>query len=67
MKSKVENGMYGEGSEAAAALYEDFLLVFDNCYLYNGDESEVTDEAARLLGLLPEAYVSSCASVAKRS
>ena len=30
MKSKAEKGEYGEGSEAAAKLYEDMLLMFDN-------------------------------------
>lgn len=67
MRAKVEKGSYGVGSAAAAALYEDFLLVFDNCYLYNDDDSEVTDEAARILTLLPEAYAQACIAVAKRS
>lgn len=67
MKEKVEEGLYGEGSVAAAALYHDFLLVFDNCRLYNTDESEVTQEAARLLALVPEAYVTSCAAVQKKT
>lgn len=30
MRSKAEKGEYGEGSEAAAKLYEDMLLMFDN-------------------------------------
>jgi hypothetical protein len=66
MKKKVANGLYGKGSRAASAFYEDFLLVFDNCRLYNGDDCEVTTEAARILALLSEAYVSSCITVAKR-
>uniref|UniRef100_A0A7S4JAQ4 Bromo domain-containing protein n=2 Tax=Odontella aurita TaxID=265563 RepID=A0A7S4JAQ4_9STRA len=64
MKSKVERGEYGEGSDAAAALYEDFLLVFDNCALYNEVDGEVTVEAARLLGLLPETFSTACVTVA---
>lgn len=67
MREKVEEGIYGLGSEATKAMYRDFLLVFDNCRLYNTDESEVTEEAARLLALLPEAFVTACASVAKHS
>ena len=66
MKDKVEEGLYGKGSKAAAALYYDFLLVFDNCRLYNTDDSEVTEEAARILALLPEAYVSSCMAAQKK-
>jgi hypothetical protein len=60
MREKVDSGVYGGGSEAAAAFYDDFLLVFDNCRLYNTDESDVTEEAARIFGLVPEAYVSAC-------
>jgi hypothetical protein len=67
MRAKVEKGDYGTGSDAAAALYDDFLLVFDNCYLYNDDDSDVTEEAARILQLLPEAYVSACIVTAKRN
>lgn len=66
MRGKVERGAYGTGDAAAAALYQDFLLVFDNCRLYNSDEGEITEEAARIFGLLSEAYVSSCLAVAKR-
>jgi Bromodomain len=65
MRKKIRQGKYGVGSKAVAALYHDFLLVFDNCFLYNSDESEVTEEASRMFGLLPEAYVSSCVQVAK--
>jgi hypothetical protein len=67
MKEEVEEGLYGSGSSAASALYRDFLLVFDNCRLYNTDESEVTTEAARILALAPEAYVSSCAAASKKA
>jgi Bromodomain len=67
MKEKVEEGLYGSGSAATAALYRDFLLVFDNCRLYNTDESEVTEEASRILALVPEAYVSSCAAAQKKA
>lgn len=66
MRKKIQNGVYGSGSSAAAAFYSDFLLVFDNCRLYNTDDSDVTDEAARILGLLPEAYVAACLSAAKK-
>jgi bromodomain-containing protein 7/9 len=67
MRKKIEQGKYGIGSEAAAAFHEDFLLVFDNCQLYNLEESDVTEEAARILGFLPEAYVTACVHVAKHS
>lgn len=67
MKEKVEEGLYGSGSAAAAALYRDFLLVFDNCRLYNTDESEVTEEASRILAHVPEAYAASCAAAHKKA
>lgn len=67
MRKKVANGEYGNGNKAVKALYEDFKLVFDNCYLYNDEGNEVTDEASRILGLLPEAYVSACLHVLKKS
>lgn len=66
MRKKVLDGSYGTGSEAAAALYEDFLLVFDNCDLYNPEDSEVTEEATRVLSLLPETYAYACATVSKK-
>ena len=66
MKNKVESGDYGTGSDAMVKFYNDFLLVFDNCALYNDEDGEVGLEAARLLGLLPESYVGVCASVATK-
>ena len=66
MRKKVEKGAYGKGKGAITALYQDFLLVFDNCRLYNSDEGEIIEEAARIFGLLSEAYVSSCIAVAKK-
>ena len=65
MRGKVKDGDYGEGSVAAAALYEDFKQTFDNCLIYN-EEGEVTEEASRMLGLLPEAFVSSCADAMEK-
>ena len=65
MRKKVDAGDYGDSSPAAS-LFEDFLLVFDNCNLYNPADSEVAEEAARILGLLPEAYASACNAVSKR-
>jgi Bromodomain len=66
MRAKVKNGEYGTGSEAAAALYKDFRQVFDNCYLYNDEGNEVTEEAIRVLGYLPETYVAACIHVAQQ-
>ena len=56
MKSTVDKGKYGKGSNAASKLYEDFLLVFDNCREFNGDTGEVIDEASRLFGMLPTIF-----------
>lgn len=66
MEKKVESNAYGSGNTAALALYNDFLLVFDNCALYNGEDGEVASEAARLLGLLPETFAISCATAAAK-
>jgi hypothetical protein len=63
MINKVEEGSYGAGSSAAAALYEDFKLVFENCKMYNDDDGDVIKEGIRLFGLLPETYAESCCSV----
>lgn len=66
MRTKVRKGEYGVGSEAAAALCKDFRLVFDNCYLYNDDGNDVTEEATRILGILPETYVAACIQVREK-
>ena len=66
MRDKVEKDAYGVGGEAAAAFYEDFLLMFDNCGLYNDEDGEVVEEAARLFALLPEVYAGACTSVLKK-
>ncbi|OEU09614.1 Bromodomain-containing protein [Fragilariopsis cylindrus CCMP1102] len=66
MKTKLNNGEYGEGTKGASKLYADFLLMFDNCRLYNDDDGEVTEEAARIMALLPEIYGSSCSTALKK-
>lgn len=63
MLAKVEAGDYGTGSKAASKLYKDFLLVFDNCYKYNEESGEIVEEASRILGYVPEAYVNACLTV----
>lgn len=66
MNSKLETGVYGDGSEGASKLYSDFLLMFDNCRLYNEDDGEVTEEAARIMALVPEMYAGSCVFILKK-
>ena len=66
MKAKLMKGEYGKGSEGSIQLYEDFLLMFDNCCLYNDDDGEVTEETARIMALLPEIYGSSCSETLKK-
>ncbi|KAL3945244.1 MAG: hypothetical protein SGBAC_000655 [Bacillariaceae sp.] len=66
IKAKIDNGSYGVGSEASNSFYDDFLLMFDNCALYNDDDGEVIDEATRIFGLLPETYASVCESVFRK-
>eukprot|EP00980_Cylindrotheca_fusiformis_P029577 scaffold23539_cov137-Cylindrotheca_fusiformis.AAC.2 len=66
IEAKIEKDAYGTGSKAAASLYEDFLLMFDNCALYNDDEGEVIEEATRVFSLLPETYAAACKVVLKK-
>jgi hypothetical protein len=66
MKLKVENGDYGQGSEAAEKFYDDFLLMFENCSLYNEDDGEVMEEAARIFALVPEMYAGVCINAVKK-
>ncbi|KAL3922780.1 MAG: hypothetical protein SGILL_002018 [Bacillariaceae sp.] len=67
MKAKLEKGEYGEGNDAASKLYADFLLMFDNCRLYNDDdEGDVIEEAARIFSLVPEFYGESCVAALKK-
>lgn len=63
MKSKVMKGEYGEGSAAAAKLYEDFLLVFDNCYQFNNGEGEVVEEAMLVLKAMSLTFAKCCNEV----
>lgn len=66
IETKIQNEDYGTGSKAAGSLFEDFLLMFDNCALYNDDEGEVIEEATRVFGLLPETFAAACKTVLKR-
>jgi hypothetical protein len=66
MRSNVDKGVYGKGSEAASKLYEDFLLVFDNCHEFNGDTGDVIDEAIGLLGMLPTTFALAVEEVSRQ-
>ena len=66
MRRKVNDDEYGSGSNAAANFYEDMILIFDNCLLYNDEDGEIAEEAIRIMGMVPEAYVASCHTVAKK-
>lgn len=66
MKTKLEGGSYGKGNNAIEAFYDDLLLMMDNCRAYNDEDSEVTDEAARIFAHVPELYGAACVSVLKK-
>ena len=66
MGEKVKSGAYGTGAEAVDGFYKDFRQVFDNCYLYNDEENEVTTEAIRVLSYLPETFVTACIEAKQR-
>lgn len=63
IKEKIEQNEYGKGSDLVRGLYFDILLVMDNCALYNEENSDVAQEAARILALLPETFASACIAV----
>lgn len=63
MRSKVLQGKYGKGSNAAAKFYYDFLLVFDNCHQFNGGGGEVVDEAQLIFKAMPLTFAKSCQEV----
>lgn len=63
MKYNLENGIYGENAELLANLFDDFLLILDNCGLYNDAGSEVAIEAARVMGHLPETFANACTAI----
>jgi len=67
MREKIEAKEYGTDENALTKLYEDFMLIFDNCALYNDDNEEVTTEAARVFALLPETFAASAAAVLKKN
>ncbi len=66
MKNKIEQGDYGNGSNAAAELYEDVLLTFDNCRSFNV-EGEVVDEATNVFVLVPLVFAKACEEVMRSS
>ena len=61
MMKKAESGRYAFASKGMSRVYNDFLLVMDNCALYNDDNDEILGEAARLLGILPIVFAEACA------
>jgi len=63
MRTKLTQKTYGTGSEALSLIYHDFLLIMDNCGLYNEKDSDVGKEAGRLLSLLPEVFAAACLAV----
>jgi len=67
MQQKIDTGAYGSGSDGAQTLFEDFLLVMDNCALYNEDNNEVLEEATKLLGLGLVVYAQACVTVAGKT
>lgn len=65
MLKKLESGEYDNGG--IPRVYEHFLLVLDNCSLYNSDNDEVLGEAARLLSQLPETFAKACVGIRDKS
>ncbi len=63
MMHKIEDGKYDVKSSGMSDFYHDFLLVMDNCALYNEDNDVILREAARLLGVLPTIYGEVCAKI----
>jgi Bromodomain len=66
MKTKVDDAAYGQGNDAVEAFYKDLLLMMDNCRLFNDDDSDVTEEAARIFAQLPELFGTAELAVLKK-
>ena len=61
METKLNNGDYGtEGT--SKLLYADFLLMFDNCCIYNVN-GWIINEAAKIMASFPIIYDNSCKNV----
>lgn len=63
MMTKLQEGKYTSGSDGMSQIYKDFLLVMNNCALYNDDNDEVLGEAGRLMGMLPIVYAEACSKI----
>lgn len=67
MLTKLEEKKYNFDCKAMSEIYEDFLLVMDNCALYNEGNDEILGEAARLMGMLPIVYAEACNKVRSKN
>ena len=56
MRENVASGVYGKNTELLSNMYNDFILILDNCTLYNDEGSEVAVEADRVMAHLPESF-----------
>jgi len=63
MLTKLKTNEYKYSANGMSQIYQDFLLVMDNCALYNDGNDEILREAARLMGILPIAYAEACEKV----
>lgn len=61
---KIAGGQYN-GPSATSQLFADLILMFDNCALYNEGNSEIMNEASKLLALVPEAFAEACIAASK--
>merc|ERR1712194_402123 len=66
MKDNLDNGFYGENTELLVNLCDDFLLILNNCGLYNDAGSEVSIEAARVMAHLPETFANAYATTREK-
>lgn len=53
IRTKLDSGAYQNKNEFAA----DMRLMFDNCYKYNGEKSDVSDLGRALQGIFEENFV----------
>jgi len=56
MRLKIKDNIYCLGSEGIMELFNDYVLIFDNCIKYNGADSDVGREASRVFSYLPVVF-----------
>ena len=66
LQSHVDEGKYGDNSDAVGKFYDDILRMFNNSCCFNGCNHYVTKEAAQIMKFVPEFFAESLLATAKK-